>query len=70
MRTSGFIELGKERNGQIAVTTSDLLSLNRKYKSERMKKWIDSIMSVISRCQEAQESVYQTSDEVVKGENA
>ena len=34
MRTSGFMELGKERNGQIAVTTSDLLSLNRKYKRE------------------------------------
>lgn len=52
---SEFVAVGAERGGQTAYTTADLVSLNRK--PERG-------VAVTRRCQEAQESVYRTTDRV------
>ena len=50
-----FVAVGKERGGQTAYTTADLVSLNRKPAL---------YVGVTRRCQEAQESVYRTTDRV------
>ena len=47
--------VGAERGGQTAYTTADLVSLNRKRECSA---------AVTRRCQEAQESVYRTTDRV------
>ena len=55
MKTSEFIEIGKERNNQTAVSTADLMSLNTKFLFFKR---------ILFRWQEAQNSVYFTTDQV------